>query len=222
MLLYSVHCYMAWSEGAALAVSRAFFGGFTGRAGNVTEAMRTAYGRLFKVVLVLLATVFAIAGCSVSPPQGITPVAPFELERYLGTWYEIARLDHVFERNLDNVTAQYSMRPDGNVEVVNSGFHQQTGERKEAVGIAKPVGLPERASLKVSFFRPFYSGYHVVALDADYQWAMVIGQSRKYFWILARKPELPAGTRERLLEQAAAFGIDVSALIWVAQGRHGS
>lgn len=184
-------------------------------------AMSVISGRLQQFGFLLLAAVLGLVGCSISPPDGVTPVAPFELERYLGKWYEIARLDHSFERDLDNVTAQYSVRPDGHVEVINSGFDQETGERKEAVGIAKPVGEPGEGSLKVSFFRPFYSGYHVVALDNEYQWAMIIGQSRKYFWILARQPELPAGVREQLLEQAAGLGIDVPALIWVDQGRHG-
>lgn len=185
--------------------------------GNGVKAGRFSIPAMAIFLLVLL----GISGCSVSPPEGVRAVAPFELERYLGTWYEIARLDHSFERNLDNVTAEYALRPDGAIEVRNSGINKKTGERKEAVGIAKPIGEPDVASLKVSFFRPFYSGYHVVALDQDYQWAMVLGQSRKYFWILARDTTLPAGVQAQLLEQARALGVDVSALIWVEHGRQG-
>lgn len=177
-----------------------------GRPGGVTAAL---------LVLALV----GLAGCSVSPPKGVRAVTPFEMERYLGTWYEIARLDHSFERDLDNVKAQYSMRPDGNVEVVNSGHDTETGERNEAVGVAKFIGEEDVASLKVSFFGPFYGGYHVVELDDDYRWALVIGQSRKYLWILARDKQISEEVRARLLERATELGIDVSELIWVAQDR---
>lgn len=170
------------------------------------------------VALLLLALV-GLAGCSVSAPKGVTAVTPFELERYLGTWYEIARLDHSFERDLDNVKAQYSLRPDGNVEVVNSGYDIKSGERNEAVGVAKFIGAQNVASLKVSFFGPFYGGYHVVELDDDYRWALVIGQSRNYLWILARDKQIPDEVRVRLLARASELGIDVSELIWIDQDR---
>ena len=148
-------------------------------------------------VVLLLLTALGLAGCSVSAPRGVEVVTPFEIDRYLGTWYEIARLDHSFERGLDNVKAEYSLRPDGNVEVVNSGYDQNTGKRKEAVGVAKFIGEENVGSLKVSFFGPFYGGYHVVELDEDYQWALVIGQSRKYLWILARDKQIPDQLRSR-------------------------
>ena len=171
------------------------------------------------VVAVLLLAVAGLAGCSVSPPRGVEVVKPFEIDRYLGTWYEIARLDHSFERGLDNVKAEYSLRPDGNVKVVNSGFDQKSGERNEAVGVAKFIGSDDVGSLKVSFFGPFYGGYHVVELDEDYQWALVIGQSRKYLWILARDKQIPDEVRARLLQKASDLGIDVSELIWVEHDR---
>ncbi len=167
----------------------------------------------------LLLGIFTLAGCSVSPPKGVTVVQPFDLTRYLGTWYEIARLDHSFERNLDNVSAEYSMRPDGNVQVVNSGYKTDSGERKEAIGVAKFIGSPEVASLKVSFFGPFYGGYHVVELDEDYRWALVIGPSRKYLWILARDRQLPTAVREQLVRRASELGVDTSELIWVEHDR---
>lgn len=167
----------------------------------------------------LLLSLIGLGACSVAPPKGVEVVKPFELQRYLGTWYEIARLDHSFERNLDNVKAQYSLRDDGNVEVINSGYDARTGERKEAVGVAKFTGSENVGSLKVSFFGPFYGGYHLIALDPEYRWAMVIGQNRKYLWILARDKQIPAEVREELLQQAADLGIDVSELIWVEQDR---
>lgn len=168
----------------------------------------------------LLLALVGLAGCSVSPPKGVEAVTPFELERYLGTWYEIARLDHSFERDLDNVKAEYSLRPDGNLEVVNSGYDVESGERNEAVGVAKFIGEKNVASLKVSFFGPFYGGYHVVELDDDYRWALVVGQSRKYMWILARDKQIPEQVRARLLQRATELGIDVSELIWVEQDRN--
>lgn len=171
------------------------------------------------VALLLLAGI-GLAGCSVSPPRGVEVVTPFEIDRYLGTWYEIARLDHSFERGLDNVKAEYSLRPDGNVEVVNSGYDRKSGERNEAVGVAKFIGEDDVGSLKVSFFGPFYGGYHVVELDEDYRWALVIGQSRKYLWILARDKQIPDEVRARLLQKASDLDIDVSELIWVEHDRN--
>lgn len=166
-----------------------------------------------------LLSLIALGGCSVAPPQGVTVVQPFELERYLGTWYEIARLDHSFERNLNNVKAEYSLRDDGNVKVINSGYDATMGKRQEAEGVAKFIGEPHVGSLKVSFFGPFYGGYHLIALDPDYRWAMVIGQNRNYLWILARDKQIPENVREALLQQASDLGIDVSELIWVEQDR---
>ncbi|MFA5679242.1 MAG: lipocalin family protein [Pseudomonas sp.] len=171
------------------------------------------------VAALLLLALVGLAGCSVSPPKGVKVVTSFELDRYLGTWYEIARLDHSFERDLDNVKAEYSLRPDGNVEVVNSGYDVKSGERNEAVGVAKFIGSENLASLKVSFFGPFYGGYHVVELDDDYRWALVIGPSRKYLWILARDKQIPEDVRVRLMQRATELGIDVSELIWVEQDR---
>ena len=167
----------------------------------------------------LLLPLLGLVGCSHAPPKGVAVVSPFELPRYLGTWYEIARLDHSFERGLSNVYAVYGQRPDGSVEVINRGYDTQRGRWQEAVGTARFIGAADVASLKVSFFGPFYGGYHVVALDQGYRWAMVMGPNRDYLWILARDRQLPDAVRERLLAQAAALGIDVSRLIWVEHDR---
>ncbi len=168
----------------------------------------------------LLATLGALSGCSTTPPDGMTAVTPFDIQRYVGKWYEIARLDHSFERGLSDVSATYRQQDDGSVEVLNRGFDSKRGEWRQAVGHALFTGEPTRASLKVSFFGPFYGGYHVVALDQQhYRWAMVVGPDRDYLWILARDKQLPTGVREELLRQAREQGIDVQKLIWVGQSR---
>lgn len=161
-----------------------------------------------------------VTGCaSIGPPPGVTPVAPFDFSRYQGRWYEIARLDHRFERGMTDVSAVYSNQPDGSVRVVNRGFDPSTGQWREAVGEALFSGMPTTGSLKVSFFGPFYGGYHVVALDPAYRWALVLGPDRSYCWILARDKQLDPGQREVITTQAKALGIDTTALIWVAHER---
>jgi len=162
---------------------------------------------------------FGIAGC-VGAPEGIKPVDGFEVDRYLGKWYEIARLDHSFERGLSNVTATYAKREDGGLAVLNRGFDAQKGGWREARGRAYFLGDTQTASLKVTFFWPFYGGYHVIALDREgYRHALVAGPSRDYLWILARDKRLPEATLGRLLAVARRNGFDASALIFVAHDR---
>lgn len=169
----------------------------------------------------VLLALLALSGCSTAPPAGMTPVTPFDLARYEGKWYELARLDHSFERGLSDVSASYRAQPDGSVEVINRGYDSERGDWRQAVGRALFTGDPNRASLKVSFFGPFYGGYHVVALDQqDYRWAMVAGPNRDYLWILAREKQLAAGVRDHLLSQAKALGFDIDKLIWVDQTRN--
>ena len=159
-----------------------------------------------------------LAGC-VRAPEGITPLTGFELQRYLGTWYEIARLDHSFERGLSSVTAEYSMRDDGGVHVVNRGFDTAAGEWNEAIGKAYFVGESDVGQLKVSFFGPFYGGYNIVALDKEgYQYSLVAGPSRKYLWILSRTPRMDKDTLDRLVGIAADLGFATDELIFVEQG----
>lgn len=164
------------------------------------------------------ALVLGLAGCSTAPPKGVAVVSPFSAQRYMGDWFEIARLDHRFERGLSRVSAQYTLQPDGSVRVINRGYDAAKGKWNEAEGRAVFTGDPNTASLKVSFFGPFYGGYHVVALDEQYRWAMVMGPDTDYLWILAREPKLPADVRERLVQKAASLGIDTRALIWVEHG----
>ncbi len=166
------------------------------------------------LALVACAALVALAGCA-QIPDGVEPVGSFVPERYLGQWYEIARLDHRFERGLSKVTATYTARDDGGVDVLNRGFDAAKGEWKEASGRAKFVGARDVGQLKVSFFGPFYGGYNVVDLDPDYQLSLVVGPNRSYLWILARQPDPPRAEVERLVARAKALGFDTDALVFV-------
>lgn len=175
--------------------------------------------RVFRRHLATLLFSLFLSGCTLGPPSGVIPISGFELSRYLGQWYEIARLDHSFERGMTDVSARYQIREDNSVEVINRGYEPANGRWREAVGTARFIGAPTQGSLKVSFFGPFYGGYHIVALDPDYRWSLVIGPDTGYAWILARDKTLPIGIREQLVKQAAAVGIDTSALIWVEHAK---
>ena len=158
-----------------------------------------------------------LAACT-GMPEGVEPVDDFELDRYLGKWYEIARLDHPFERGLSRVTAEYSMRDDGGVRVVNRGFSAEKGEWDEAEGKAYFVASPGLAHLKVSFFGPFYGSYVVFELDKEnYQYAFVSGPKTSYLWLLARTPTVSAEVLQRFIERSQALGFDTQALILVDQ-----
>ena len=174
---------------------------------------------LFRV-LAGAAVLWALTACSTAPPAGVSVVSPFDAARYAGRWYEIARLDHSFERGLSNVSALYQPQTDGSIRVVNRGYDSKKQKWREAVGRAQFLGDKQRGSLKVSFFGPFYGGYHVVALDQQgYRWSMVVGPDRDYLWILAREPQLPDQVRQELLKQAADLGYEVHKLIWVEHDR---
>jgi apolipoprotein D and lipocalin family protein len=158
-----------------------------------------------------------LTGC-IGIPEGVAPVDNFKVERYLGKWYEIARLDHSFEKGLSRVTADYSLRDDGGVKVINRGYSEKDNKWKEAEGKAYFIGEKSKGHLKVSFFGPFYGAYIVIALDHDnYQYALVCGPDRSYLWILARTPEIDAGTRASLIAKAKALGFDTTKLILVKQ-----
>lgn len=168
--------------------------------------------------LILSALLIAL-GCT-GIPEGLEPVRGFDTSRYLGTWYEIARLDHPFERGLEDVSATYSLRDDGGIRVENRGFDPEDGEWREAVGKAYLQGDPTVARLKVSFFGPFYGGYNVIALDEDrYQWAIVAGPDRSYLWFLSRDRTVTPERRAAMVAFARSHGFDVDALEWVPQTR---
>ena len=156
-----------------------------------------------------------LAGC-VGIPDNVKPVDDFRLEKYLGKWYEIARLDHSFERGLSRVTAEYSLRDDGGVRILNRGYSEQDKEWKEAEGKAYFVQRTDQGYLKVSFFGPFFGSYIVFELDHEnYRYALVSGPEKSYFWILARSPEIERNLRDTLIAKAAERGFDTSKLIFV-------
>ncbi len=167
-----------------------------------------------------LGALLTVTACSsVRAPAGVQPVGRFNVDRYAGHWYEVARIDHRFEKGLVNTSAHYSRNEDGSIKVVNRGYDPERGRWREAEGRARFVEDPGTASLKVSFFGPFYGGYHVVALDEDYRWSLVIGSDLDYLWILSRTPTLPEGVREQLLDKARALGVDTDKVLWVPQGQ---
>jgi len=167
--------------------------------------------------LAIVLVCMVLYGC-MGMPENVKPVQDFEVARYLGTWYEIARLDHPFERGLENVTAEYSLRGDGGVDVVNRGFSPEEGEWTEARGKAYFVDSPTTGHLKVSFFGPFYGSYVIFELDrAHYQYAFVAGPNRSYLWLLSRTPTVSDELKARFVEQSAALGFDTTQLIEVPQ-----
>ena len=163
--------------------------------------------------------VVVLAACT-GKPENVTPVSNFDASRYVGKWYEIARLDHSFERGLNQVTAQYSLRDDGGLKVVNRGYNAAKAEWKEAEGKAFFVDKPDLGHLKVSFFGPFYGSYVVFDLDQqNYSHSMISGPDTSYLWILSRTPTMDEATKKRLVEKAKALGFDTSKLIYVEQAK---
>ena len=166
--------------------------------------------RYFTLLLALL------GGCT-GVPDGLTPVDNFDANRYLGTWYEIARLDHRFERGLEQVSAHYSLNPDGSIKVINRGYDPEQRQWQQAEGTAKFVGEPTIGQLKVSFFGPFYGGYNVLQLAPDYRYALVCGPDRDYLWLLARTASLPEPDLKLLVAEAQRMGFATDQLIYVRQ-----
>jgi apolipoprotein D and lipocalin family protein len=162
-----------------------------------------------------------LTGCLGVPDRAVV-VQDFSLERYLGTWYEIARLDHRFERGLSHVQAEYSLRADGGVRVINKGYNDRKAAWDTAEGKAYFVGESNAGQLKVSFFGPFYGAYNIIELDPNYQYALVVGPDTDYLWILSRSPELDKAIVQRLLAKASALGFATDQLIYPEQGElHG-
>lgn len=164
-------------------------------------------------LVMLSCTLFMLGGC-LGMPADVTPVQDFDVDRYMGKWHEIARLDHSFERGLEQVTAQYSKREDGGVKVINRGYSLSDGKWVEAQGKAFFVNEPVEAYLKVSFFGPFYGSYVVFELDKEaYQYAFISGPDTSYLWFLSRTPQVDEATMSRFVERAAALGFDTAQLI---------
>ncbi|SFU07977.1 apolipoprotein D and lipocalin family protein [Kosakonia arachidis] len=172
----------------------------------------------FWPVLTGVAIALTLVACkSPTPPKGVQPVTGFDVSRYLGKWYEVARLENRFERGLEQVTATYGQRRDGAISVLNRGYDLQKQKWRESEGKALFTGSPTTAALKVSFFGPFYGGYNVIALDDDYQYALVSGPNRDYLWILSRTPTIPDAVKQTYLAIAQRLGFQVNKLHWVVQ-----
>lgn len=170
--------------------------------------------KVLSVGLVVL--LIGLMGC-VGKPDKVEPVKNFELEKYLGQWYEIARLDHSFEEGLQQVTANYSLNDDGSVKVLNRGFDAKKGEWSEAEGKAKFVNAKDSAFLKVSFFGPFYGSYIVFELADDYQYAFISGPDTDYLWLLSRQPTVSEDIIQLFERRAKALGFATDELIYVDQ-----
>lgn len=160
-----------------------------------------------------------LGGC-LGMPDKVTPVQNFQVEPYLGKWYEIARLDHSFERGLSQVSATYSRRDDGGLKVINRGYSDKKQQWSEAEGKAYFVDRQDEGYLKVSFFGPFYGSYVIFELDPDYQYAFISGPDLDYLWLLARTPQVSDELRQRFIRKAAAAGFNTDALIFVDQSDH--
>lgn len=172
-----------------------------------------------KCMIPFVLAMFPALACAQSGRFDNTPVRSFDLSEYLGTWYEIARFDHSFERGMEGVVAEYLLRDDGKVDVINSGW--KNGIYKVANGKARqPDPVENPAHLEVSFFLFFYSDYNVMMLDRMYRVALVGSRSPGYLWILSRTPQIDDATRDLILKEAQRRGYDTSGLIWVNQDRN--
>lgn len=165
----------------------------------------------------LIVCLLLLSACT-GTPANITPVSQFDANLYLGKWYEIARLDHSFERGLTHVNATYTLRDDGGIDVLNQGFNNQTKQWEKANGKAYFVNSPQEGYLKVSFFGPFYGSYVVIDLDKEnYQYSLVTSYNSNYLWILSRTPKMDESIKQRLITKAKSLGFDTDKLIYVEQ-----
>ncbi|HEY1038061.1 MAG TPA: lipocalin family protein [Bacteroidia bacterium] len=162
--------------------------------------------------LILIAW-FSIIGRTTIPAK-VKAVKPFYLDKYVGKWFEIARFDYYWEKDLKNVVAMYIKNTDGTVNVINMGYDSKKKKWKQSIGKAKFVADTNEGKLQVSFFGPFYSGYNVIAIDKDYQYALIAGRNLHYLWILSRKREIPGDIEEEYLKIAKNMGYDISRLTW--------
>lgn len=170
--------------------------------------------------IMMIAILSSMLSACTGLPKDIQPVDNFELSRYLGQWYEIARLDHSFERGLSDISATYSLRDDGGVRVLNKGYSDEMQDWKTAEGKAYFVEDSDTGHLKVSFFGPFYGSYVVFNLDENYEHAFITSYNKDYLWYLSRTPEVSKQSKQNFVEAARSKGFDVDALIWVEHSRH--
>jgi apolipoprotein D and lipocalin family protein len=175
--------------------------------------LQKTHNPMKKIIFLL----FCLLSACTSIPEGIEPISDFDVSRYIGKWYEIARLENRFERGLKEITAEYSLRDDGGLKVLNSGVRIDSGKREFAEGKAYFIDKPDVGSLKVSFFGPFYGGYHIIELDKDYRYVMISGSDRDYLWILAREPKLDVAVLQGLIGKAKQLGFNTEKLLYPEQ-----
>jgi len=175
--------------------------------------MKNGSNLLYLKIFILM---ISFSSCS-TIPKGVVAVKSFDKAKYLGKWYEIARIDFKYEKDLDHTTAEYSLNTNGTIKVENRGYNTLKGKWEQAIGKAKFVKSDRVAMLKVSFFGPFYAGYNVLAIDPEYQYALVGGASFKYLWILSRETNIPNEIKVKYIQIAKDFGYNTSDLIWVNQ-----
>jgi apolipoprotein D and lipocalin family protein len=189
---------------------------------NIPTLFHMAYLKPALMGLVLLGASALLSAC-MGVPDKVSVVKSVDANQYLGTWYEIARLDHSFERDLEQVTANYSKNTDGSIKVINKGYNAKDKEWSEAVGKAYFIDPPNAdgtftGKLKVSFFGPFYGAYNIMELDKPYyNYVMVCGPDKEYFWILSRTPQLTYPIKQELISKAKSLGFATDKLIYVNQ-----
>lgn len=177
--------------------------------------------RIEKIILFTLTIIggaLALSSCFTAVPKGVRPVENFQVQKYLGRWYEIARFDFYFEKNINDATANYYQNPDGSIKVVNKGFNEKKNKWVQAIGEARPMGDDNLANLKVSFFKPIWASYIVIDL-VDYRYALVAGRNKNYLWILSREKNIPDDIKQRFIAKASGLGFDTSKLIWISHNR---
>jgi apolipoprotein D and lipocalin family protein len=168
-----------------------------------------------KLILMLMSCILFLSGC-VSIPSNVKPVDNFISQKYLGKWYEIARLENSFEKGLDKISAEYILEQDGGIKVINRGFSSKENNWKSAEGKAYFVDGTDKGFLKVSFFGPFYGSYIVFEIDdKNYQYSMVSGPNKSYLWILSRNTIIPDEIQKKLIQKAKSLGFDTDKLVYV-------
>lgn len=174
--------------------------------------------RNLKILIALGGLIPLLYSCAYIP-KNATAVKNFDSQKYLGKWYEIARFDYKFEKNLNNVTAEYSMNENGSIKVLNKGYDYKKDKWKSSTGKAKFTENNNVGALKVSFFGPFYAGYNIIDIDDDYLYALVIGKNTKFLWILSRTTTIPENIKSEFLNKAQSLGCDTTKLIWVEHNK---
>jgi len=154
---------------------------------------------------------------SVKIPTGLSVVKDFDIKSFSGKWYEIARFDFKHEKDMDMVTAEYTLNDDGSIKVFNKGFNTKKNEWKDTEGKAKFIDSKDIGALKVSFFGPFYSGYNIVAIEPDYKNALVFGETKDYIWLLSREKTMSESVKQKFLKIAKDYGYDLERLVWTKQ-----